>query len=327
MAVPDGETGNAWIEEVKSGGAVPCLDPESCPNGWATPSGDVFMVRGPDYLSDKVKTPGGECLLKPLGFDWIRGPAKIGEVLNHPNHRVRKAIDEAIIRGEKPFVWAFNLQLPSKDNYSAIAYFVTLEPIEDGSLLDQFIKGDDTFRNSRLKLIANIVKGPWIVRTAVGEQAICILGRALSCKYVLGSNYIEVDVDVGSSVVANAIVHLAFGYITTLTVDLAFLIESQTQAELPERLIGAVRFSELSADSAAQYEMPSEENSSNMQSSLPTRLWKSLGQGFSSLLNQGNEDVSISQHVSGTLNVEDSSVVKHANGSLYHDDDLSLIHI
>ena len=42
--------------------------------------------------------------------------------------------------------------------------------------MDKFLKGGNAFRNSRLKLIANIVKGPWIVRKAVGEQAICKLG-------------------------------------------------------------------------------------------------------------------------------------------------------
>lgn len=319
MAVPDGETGTDWVETVKSGGAIPCLEPENCPHGWATPSGNSFMVRGPDYLLDRVKIPGGEYLLQPLGFDWIKGSVKICDVLKNPNHRVRKALDDAIARGGKPFVWAFNLQLPSKDNYSVIAYFVALEPIQEGSLLDQFIKGDDTFRNSRLKLIANIIKGPWIVRTAVGEQAICILGRALSCKYDVGLNYIEIDVDIGSSVVANAIVHLAFGYVATLTVYLAFLIESQTQEELPERLIGAVRFSELDPDSAADYEMPSEEASLNMQSSLPTRLWRTLGQGFSHLLQQGNQDGTMVEPVNGASNVEDINGSKDINDSPRHE--------
>ncbi|XP_072964521.1 protein ENHANCED DISEASE RESISTANCE 2-like [Typha angustifolia] len=306
MAGPYDEKGNVWIEKVKYGGSIPFLQPENCPNGWATPPGDKFMVRGPDYLSDKVKIPGGQYLLKPLAFDWIKGPAKIGEVLNHPNHRVRKALDDEIRTGNQPFVWAFNLQLPGKDNYSAIAYFVAVEPVEDGSLVDQFLKGDDAFRNSRLKLIANIVNGPWIVRTAVGEQAICILGRALSCKYILGLNYIEVDVDIGSSIVANAIVHLAFGYVTTLTVDLAFLIESQTESELPEKILGAIRFSQLDPASAGLYEMPSEENS-NLQSSISTRIWKSFGQGFSQLLKPGNLDdsSSISHNINGTFNGEE----------------------
>ncbi|KAL6857041.1 hypothetical protein ACP4OV_018423 [Aristida adscensionis] len=302
MTCSSSEVEHQWIENVKSGGAVPCLEPENCPNGWATPPGETFMVRGPEYLTNKLKIPGGEYLLKPLGFDWIRGPTKICEILNDKNHRVRKAIDEEMSLGHQPFVWAFNLQLP-KDNYSAVFYFVSLEPAPEGSLMDQFLKGDDAFRNSRLKLIANIVKGPWIVRTAVGEQAICILGRALSCKYIQGSNFIEVDVDIGSSIVANAIVHLAFGYVTTLTVDLAFLIESQTESELPERLLGAVRFSELNPGSASLYERRSEEHQENARF-RPAGFW----QGFSQLLhNPGSpRETPNSQNTNGNLNIDDA---------------------
>eukprot|EP00262_Sarcandra_glabra_P003956 TRINITY_DN14877_c0_g1_i1.p1 TRINITY_DN14877_c0_g1~~TRINITY_DN14877_c0_g1_i1.p1 ORF type:complete len:315 (+),score=41.11 TRINITY_DN14877_c0_g1_i1:389-1333(+) len=314
MAGCDGESEHEWIERVKSEGAVPLLDPDNCPNGWASPPGDKFMVRGPDYFSTKVKIPGGNFLLKPLGFDWIKGATKNCDVLNHPNSRVRKAVENELQMGNKPFVWAFNLQVPSKDNYSAVAYFVSLEPIPSGSLMDMFIKGDDAFRNSRLKLIANIVKGPWIVRTAVGEQAICILGRAVSCKYIVGENYIEVDVDIGASMVANAIVHLAFGYITTLTVDLAFLIESQTESELPERILGAVRFSELNPASARPIEPPHLSNGSaeGLQSSLSTRWWKSIGQGFSQLIHPGSQDgsPSVSPRVNGAVNDEDTDYKK-----------------
>uniref|UniRef100_A0A1D1YXA6 3-dehydroquinate dehydratase n=1 Tax=Anthurium amnicola TaxID=1678845 RepID=A0A1D1YXA6_9ARAE len=308
MALPDDESLSDWIEKLKTGGAVPLLEPENCPNGWSSPPGDKFIVRGPDYLSSKVKIPGGEYLLKPLGFDWLKCSSRISEILNHPNGRVRKALDDELETGSKPFVWAFNLQLPSKDNFSAIAYFVATEPIPEGSLMDQFLKGDDAFRNSRLKLIANIVKGPWIVKTAVGEQAICILGRAVSCKYIIGENFIEIDVDIGASMVANAIVHLAFGYITTLTVDLAFLIESQTELELPEKILGAVRFTELNPASACMYELPSEEHTGTIQSSLPSRLWKSIGQGFSHLLHPGSQDNSLSgsEHVNGNFPEKDS---------------------
>ncbi|XXG44887.1 hypothetical protein AAC387_Pa02g0124 [Persea americana] len=315
---------NEWIERVKSEGAVPLLEPDNCPNGWASPPGDKFMVRGPDYITTRVKIPGGDYLLKPLAFDWIKGPTKIGEVLKNPNSRVMKAIAAEFPTGKKPFVWAFNLQVPSKDNYSAIAYFVALESIPDGSLMDRFLKGDDAFRNSRLKLIANIVKGPWIVRTAVGEQAICILGRAVSCKYFIGENYIEVDVDIGASMVANAIVHLAFGYITTLTVDLAFLIEGQTESELPERILGAVRFSELNPASAKPIDLPSDELTENPESSLPTRWWKSLGQGFSNLIHKDSPESpsSISTHVNGNAHEVDGEEVtkKHVNGNVHEVD-------
>ncbi|KAL4193684.1 hypothetical protein AMTRI_Chr06g200770 [Amborella trichopoda] len=304
MAGHDDENELEWIQALKSQGAVPLIGLDDCRNCWASPPGGTFMVRGPEYFTSKVKIPAGDYLLKPLAFDWIKGPTKISEILNNPNSRVKRVLNEVLSTDTKPFVWAFNLQVPSKDNYSAVAYFVALEPIPNGSLMDQFLKGDDAFRNSRLKLIANIVKGPWIVRTAVGEQAICILGRAVSCKYYFGDNYIEVDVDIGASMVANAIVHLAFGYIQTLTVDLAFLIESQVESELPERLLGAVRFSELNPASAGPLEPPPLEDAlGNPQSSLSTRLWKSIGQGFSQLLHPGAQDGSVSgsAHTNGHL--------------------------
>uniref|UniRef100_A0A7C8Z1N7 Protein ENHANCED DISEASE RESISTANCE 2 C-terminal domain-containing protein n=1 Tax=Opuntia streptacantha TaxID=393608 RepID=A0A7C8Z1N7_OPUST len=299
----DGEEESEWMRRVKSEGAVPYLEPDNCPKGWASPPGKIFMVRGPEYFTTRVKIPAGDYLLKPLGFDWIKGSSKIGNILKDRSYRVRKILDKEFQGKDKPFVWAFNLQVPSKENYSAIAYFVATEPLREGSLMDQFVKGDDGFRDSRLKLIANIVKGPWLVKKAVGEQAICIIGRALNCKYCIGKNFLEVDIDIGSSVVASAIVHLAFGYVTTLTVDLAFLIESQTDSELPEKLLGAFRFSELQPDSAQSYEASSAESTPTSTPRLGMRLWKTLGQGFSQLLHQGvleSGPDSGSPHINGT---------------------------
>ncbi|KHN30095.1 Pentatricopeptide repeat-containing protein [Glycine soja] len=128
---------------------------------------------------------------------------------NDPNSQVRKVIDNEFPAGDKPFVWAFNLQLPTKDNYSAIAYFTTKETVLEDLLMDKFLKGGNAFRNSRLKLIANIVKSPWIVRKAVGEQAICKLGVPFP---------------------------------------------SQAESELPEKIFGAFRFSELDPASARTIE-------------------------------------------------------------------------
>ncbi|KAH6768203.1 ENHANCED DISEASE RESISTANCE-like protein [Perilla frutescens var. frutescens] len=281
MSMLEKKQGQEWIDRVKSGGGVPLLEPDHCPSGWASPHGDAFMVRGAEYLKTKAKTPGGEYLLKPLGFDWIKGPTKVSELLNNPKGRVRTAIDDECSKGRKPFVWAFNFQLPTKDNHSMVAYFVGVEPSHEHLLIRQFLEGDDAFKNSRLKLIANVVKGPWIVKKAVGEQAICVIGRVHTCRYSMGENFVEVDIDVGSSMVASAVVHLAFGYLTTLTIDLAFLIEGQTESELPERILGAIRLSELNAAAATQMELPSE---GNLQSSLPARFWKSFEQGFSHLI-------------------------------------------
>ncbi|KAJ7297217.1 hypothetical protein O6H91_Y072400 [Diphasiastrum complanatum] len=283
-------------------GTLPLLDLEDCSNGWSSPPGDLFQVRGPDYLTSKVKIPGGEWLLKPLGFDWLKSSSKIFNIMTHPSSRVMSAINGlSKEQNSAPFVWVFNLQVPSRENYSAIFYFVKHNPIPEDSLMDRFIKGDDAYRNARLKLIANVVKGPWIVKTAVGEQAICILGRALNCNYTVGQNFIEVDVDIGSSMVANAIVHLAIGYITSLTVDLAFLIEGQQENELPEKILGAVRFSDLQLESAVPLEeIPKDIDSSGTEDEeegyFSARLWKSIGQGFSTLLSNPSQTSSNSNH-------------------------------
>ncbi|KAH9753020.1 protein ENHANCED DISEASE RESISTANCE 2-like [Citrus sinensis] len=86
-----------------------------------------------------------------------------------------------------------------------------------GSLLQRFVDGDDEFRNSRLKLIPSVPK---------------------------------IDVDIGSSTVANGVLGLVIGVITTLVVDMAFLVQANTTDELPERLIGAVHVSHIELKSA-----------------------------------------------------------------------------
>lgn len=73
----------------------------------------------------------------------------------------------------------------------------------------------------------------------------------LQCyRFAQTDKYMNVDVDIGSSMVATAVVQLAVGYVTTLTVDLAFLLEGQAEDELPERLLGSIRLHNLALDAA-----------------------------------------------------------------------------
>lgn len=99
-------------------------------------------------------------------------------------------------------------------------------------------------------MVNRIVKGPWIVKAAVGNYSACLLGKALSCRYHKGENYLEVDVDIGSSAIATAILHLALGYVTAVTIDMGFAVEAQSEEELPERLFGAVRICQMEMASA-----------------------------------------------------------------------------
>ncbi|KAG8375373.1 hypothetical protein BUALT_Bualt10G0093300 [Buddleja alternifolia] len=247
-------TGEDWREESINGGSLKHVDLHTGSNGWASPPGDLFSLRGPNYLTKKAKVPAGEWLMNPAGVDWLRSNAKLDHVLARPDNRVMNALraSKNCEKSTKTFVIAINLQVPGRDHYSAVFYFATKidEPINSDSLLYQFINGSDAFRSSRFKLVNKIVKGPWIVKTAVGNYSACLLGKALNCYYHRGPNYLEIDVDIGSSAIATAILRLALGCVTAVTVDMGFLVESQTEEELPERLIGAVRIAQMEMSSA-----------------------------------------------------------------------------
>lgn len=58
------------------------------------------------------------------------------------------------------------------------------------------------------------------------------------------------DVDVGSSRSAAAAVGLVSGATKTMVIDMAVLLEGQTPEQLPENLLGTVRFSHLDMKTA-----------------------------------------------------------------------------
>ncbi|KAL2346642.1 hypothetical protein Fmac_000642 [Flemingia macrophylla] len=242
----------SWTCDAVHGGSLRRVDLESGTNGWASPPGDFFLLRSANYFSKRQKSPGGEYLLSPAGMDWLKSPSKLDNVLGRPDNRVGQALRQAQAQGEslKSFILAVNLQIPGKEQHSAVFYFATEEPVQSGSLLWRFIEGDDAFRNQRFKLVNRIVKGPWIVKKTVGNYSACLLGKALTCNYHRGPNYLEIDVDIGSSAIANAILRLALGYVTSVTVDMGFLVEAQSEDELPERLIGAVRVCQMEMSAA-----------------------------------------------------------------------------
>jgi hypothetical protein len=122
-------------------------------------------------------------------------------------------------------------------------------PLEKVPLLERFVNGDDAFRNSRFKLIPYISKGSWIVKQSVGKKA-CLVGQALEINYFRGSNYLELGVDIGSSTVARGVVSLVLGYLNNLVIEMAFLVQGNTQEELPEFLLGTCRLNYLDASKA-----------------------------------------------------------------------------
>ncbi|KAG6628121.1 protein ENHANCED DISEASE RESISTANCE 2-like isoform X1 [Carya illinoinensis] len=217
-------------------------------NCWTSPSGMGFMIRGKTYLKDNTKVMGGDPLLKLIAVDWFKVDERIDNIALHPKCLVQSEVGKKI-----PFILVINLQVPAKPNYSLVLYYAADRPIKKGSLLARFVDGNDMFRDARFKLIPSIVEGYWMVKRAVGTKA-CLLGKAVTCKYFRQDNFMEIDVDIGSSSVARSVIGLVLGYVTSIVVDLAILIEAKEEAELPEYILGTVRLNTLRPDSAVHLE-------------------------------------------------------------------------
>ncbi|CAI0419378.1 unnamed protein product [Linum tenue] len=215
---------------------------ENARDCWKVSDGNNFRVRSKNFCFDKTKIPAGKHLMDLVAVDWFKDTKRMDHVARRQGCAAQVASEKGL------FTVVFNLQVPASTHYSMVFYFVT-KALVPGSLLQRFVDGDDEFRNSRFKLIPSVPKGSWIVRQSVGSTP-CLLGKAVDCNYIRGPDYLEVDVDIGSSTVANGVLGLVIGVITTLVVDMAFLVQANATDELPERLIGAVRVSHIELSSA-----------------------------------------------------------------------------
>jgi hypothetical protein len=77
--------------------------------------------------------------------------------------------------GRELFLFVVNMQVPGVTHYSMVFYFAQDRPLVPGSLLHRFVHGDDSFRNSRLKLIPSIPKvGLWSMTVAFEGCSMCL---------------------------------------------------------------------------------------------------------------------------------------------------------
>jgi len=93
-------------------------------------------------------------------------------------------------------------------------------------------------------MIPKVIAGSMIVRNGVGVRPM-ILGKELSMVYHQTDSYLEIDINMGDGDLVQTIRKIVT---PDLVVDLAFLIEPQTEAELPEEILGAIRFLNVDLD-------------------------------------------------------------------------------
>ena len=160
---------------------------------------------------------------------------------------------------ENAFCFIVNMQVPlGLKHRSLVLYYVTSHRVDESdTLLGRFIRGEDAFQAERFKLIPNIALGPVIVKKSVGNKPL-IVRNALATKFVRGDRWMEVDINIGSSSVAFYVVKLVLGYVRRIVVDLAFVIQGNTDEELigGETIVGTIRVHRLEPDAHATYPRP-----------------------------------------------------------------------
>lgn len=241
------------LQEASLGDSVPCSygatlqkDPScSVPCSWATSDPSTFLIRSETYLQDQHKIKANGTLMKMVAADWLKSDKREDDLAGRPGGIVQKYAAQ----DGNEFFFIVNIQVPGSSTYSLALYYMMDTPMENVPLLRCFVEGDDAYRNSRFKLIPYISKGSWIVKQSVGKKA-CLVGQALEINYFRGKNYLELGVDIGSSTVARGVVSLVLGYLTNLVIEMAFLVQGNTEEELPEFLLGTCRLNHLDASKA-----------------------------------------------------------------------------
>mmetsp|Transcript_12143 Transcript_12143/g.21343 ORF Transcript_12143/g.21343 Transcript_12143/m.21343 type:complete len:489 (-) Transcript_12143:225-1691(-) len=225
---------------------------------WSEPSAETFLIRGKDYMKDRVKVASLLAAFRLFAVDLVNTERPIHSAMcEHPEERIQRALARERETGTKElpeFVFAVNLCVPGSINYHNVYYFGAdrscMEEIRNrttpfGRLMSKFLYEDSNdFRNKTFKLIPRIVEGNYIVRKAVGSKP-TILGRKIKQHYFRSERYMEVVVDIASDPIAQRVTKLCMGYLQTMVVDMMFLLEGTDETELPERVFGGARLSHV----------------------------------------------------------------------------------
>jgi len=238
---------------------------------WATYSEGDFSkikVRGAKYLNSSNKKASGNnktLASKPL-FDLAHMEGFSMEEGDEPWH-VSQRKNSFISKMFRRNPHLKNCNMDAKDRsckFLVVHFYIPYDPMlkftlyfqrndvacpQFEPLWDKFVNGDQKYRDQRFKFIPNVVEGAWAVRKGVGNKP-AILGKALKQTYHKDpdGNYLEIDVDVTSSRIANKIFRLVIGSLSNLVIEFFFLIEAQDFSELPECLIGGCRMMNVDVD-------------------------------------------------------------------------------
>jgi hypothetical protein len=244
-AVDDNLLGTLITESLTLSSPLPQYPDNGGITCWSRPSHELFKVRSATYLEDRVKTTSAPAIFQCRGVDiWITDNAE-RNIAKHPSVLGGKLGEED--------TFIANFLLPFAN---FVAYF-SVPPLEQmpphvARVWTKFVKGDQQYRDRKLKMLPIVIEGPWIVQKAVGPgTAPAMLGRDLPLQYYFTEptetkkGMYELDIHVASSRIARGILNVVKGHIKTLTLAFAFIIEASEEADLPEQVLATFQVHSL----------------------------------------------------------------------------------
>lgn len=218
---------------------------------WEQPDHEHFKVRGQNYMKDRKKYMTLPPSMHLARFEvWgAEGDTKLEHVSARSDSLAALAHQRWGPNG--PRIFLLHIQVPGTPNLSLLHYWAMdagaseeEDMIKFEALFRQFVDGGKSFCDSRFKLIPSVRDGPWVVRKGVGARPV-LLGKKLNINYYRGPNYFELCLDTGSDPVADRVIRMCRGYARALDVDVAIVLQGENEGELPERVLGLVKFNHV----------------------------------------------------------------------------------
>lgn len=222
-------------------------------NCWSQTESQKFLVRSKNYLVDNIKFPSKDTLLETIACKLIPFNSKnkdnhhnltkdiksiLNHISNHENSNEKESelfIITFLVPGYK-VSWIYREKKDDPKNSNYISFWKEF-----------YHHQDDEYRNKRFKLLPDIPNGNWIVKQTIGNKP-AIISKTIKTTWNRQKNYLEVIYDVSTSFIGNRIFNVVKHYAKTIILDLAFIIEAQTEDELPERVLCSTRMHQIDLD-------------------------------------------------------------------------------
>lgn len=211
-------------------------------NTWSDLDAAELVVRGPMYLTDKLKVASDCSMFEMLCFDLF--------YTDHPIYCVstNKHCRAYWLLKEDPDLFLFTVNWRLQPLQATVTFGVRKNTCDwiktdcpERRVLERFLEGSHQVRNDTVKIIPKVTEGPWLVRKAVGQTP-AIIGRKLKVDYHESpGRFIECEYDVLSTAAARSMIGLVVGAAKRLVIDVGIVLESKEIDELPERILGGFR--------------------------------------------------------------------------------------